>query len=257
MFRAVLNLFGHWDLTDEEAATLLDMPVRTFRRWKAGDVGESTATARRGSPISWASTRRCASSSANRSEAMPGSRRPMRPSPAQRARRHARRRADRPDARAPLSRRRARRLVIDRATFRLARRVARRVRIIRSRFPPIDLFEDIADPADWPLLISAEQKTNPRLMETIGNLDLVPPARRVGGAGASYLMAPFTHVSTDRPSRFSRRQLRRPLCRRWIRNGAVRDDPPSCPLHGRGPREPPGWTSQFREIVLDVDGRLA
>ncbi|MBA4335283.1 MAG: hypothetical protein C0420_10350, partial [Methylobacterium sp.] len=49
------------------------------------------------------------------------------------------------------------------------------VRIIRSLFPPIDLFEDIADPADWPLLLSAEQKTNPRLMETIGQLDLVPP----------------------------------------------------------------------------------
>src|SRR3546814_2673188 len=77
------------------------------------------------------------------------------------------------------------------------------VRIIRSAFPPIDLFEDIADPADWPLLISAEQKTNPRIMATIGNLDLVPVDRRVGGNGASYLMAPFTHVSTDRPSRFA------------------------------------------------------
>ena len=53
------------------------------------------------------------------------------------------------------------------------------VRIIRSAFPPIDLFEDIADPADWPLLISAEQKTNPRIMTTIGNLDLIPPERRV------------------------------------------------------------------------------
>jgi hypothetical protein len=40
------------------------------------------------------------------------------------------------------------------------------------------LFEDIADPEDWPLLISAEQKTNPRLMETIGNIDLVPAGRR-------------------------------------------------------------------------------
>jgi hypothetical protein len=78
-----------------------------------------------------------------------------------------------------------------------------RCRIIRSAFPPIDLFEDIADPADWPLLISAEQKTNPRIMATIGNLDLVPVDRRVGGNGASYLMAPFTHVSTDRPSRFT------------------------------------------------------
>ena len=38
------------------------------------------------------------------------------------------------------------------------------VGIIRGIHPPIDLFEDIADPADWPLLISAEQKTNPRLM---------------------------------------------------------------------------------------------
>ena len=77
------------------------------------------------------------------------------------------------------------------------------IRIIRSVFPPIDLFEDIADPVDWPLIISAEQKTNPRLMETIGNLSLVPEARRVAGPGASYLMAPFTHVSIDRPSRFS------------------------------------------------------
>src|SRR3546814_4909700 len=40
-------------------------------------------------------------------------------------------------------------------------------------------------------------------MATIGNLDLVPADRRVGGNGASYLMAPFTHVSTDRPSRFT------------------------------------------------------
>ena len=82
------------------------------------------------------------------------------------------------------------------------------------------------------LLISAEQKTNPRLMETIGNLDLVPPERRVAGPGASYLMAPFTHVSPDRPSRFSRRRLRRALCRRPFRGGAVRDHPPSPALHG-------------------------
>jgi hypothetical protein len=26
-------------LTDEDAAILLDMPVRTYRRWKAGEVG--------------------------------------------------------------------------------------------------------------------------------------------------------------------------------------------------------------------------
>jgi hypothetical protein len=95
-------------------------------------------------------------------------------------------------------------MVIDVASIPLVKvEWQRAVRIIRSLHPPIDLFEDIADPDDWSLLISAEQKTNPRLMETIGNIDLVPPERRVGGPGASWLMAPFTHVSTDRPSRFS------------------------------------------------------
>jgi hypothetical protein len=49
--------------------------------------------------------------------------------------------------------------------------------MIGSLHPPIDLFEDVADPSDWSLLISAEQKTNPRLMETIGNIDLVTARR--------------------------------------------------------------------------------
>jgi hypothetical protein len=39
MFRAVLGLFGKWQLTDEQAAMLLDMPVRSYRRWKAEGPG--------------------------------------------------------------------------------------------------------------------------------------------------------------------------------------------------------------------------
>lgn len=39
MFRAVLNLFGKWGVTDEQGAALLDMPVRTYRRWKAEGPG--------------------------------------------------------------------------------------------------------------------------------------------------------------------------------------------------------------------------
>lgn len=129
------------------------------------------------------------------------------------------------------------------------------VRIIRSAHPPIDLFEDIADPADWPLLISAEQKTNPRLMETIGTLDLVPPARRVGGQGASYLMAPFTHISTDRPSRFSNGSY-------GVLYAGSRFEVALHETifhHGRfmaQTGQPAGWTSQFREIVLQVAGDL-
>ncbi|SFJ90411.1 RES domain-containing protein [Bosea sp. OK403] len=129
------------------------------------------------------------------------------------------------------------------------------VRIIRSLFPPIDLFEDIADPADWPLILAAEQKTNPRLMESIGNLALVPPERRVSGPGASWLMAPFTHVSPDRPSRFSTGGF----------GVLYAGDSFEVALfetvhhHGRfmaATKQPPGWTSQFREILLDVEARL-
>jgi hypothetical protein len=129
------------------------------------------------------------------------------------------------------------------------------VRIIRSVYPPIDLFEDIADPADWPLLISAEQKTNPRLMETIGNIDLVPPARRVGGPGASYLMASFTHISTDRPSRFSRGRFGVLYVGRQFQTALLETAHHHAVFMAKTD-EPAGWTSQFREIVLDIRGRL-
>lgn len=75
-------------------------------------------------------------------------------------------------------------------------------RLINSSYPPIDLFEDIADPHDWDLLCAAEAKTNPRINESVGNLDLIPKDRRVNGKGASYLMAPFTHVSPEFTGRF-------------------------------------------------------
>ena len=38
-FRAALNLFAKWGLTDDQAATLLDMPLRSYRRWKSEGPG--------------------------------------------------------------------------------------------------------------------------------------------------------------------------------------------------------------------------
>lgn len=32
MFRAVINLFATWRVNDEQAAILLDLPIRTYRR---------------------------------------------------------------------------------------------------------------------------------------------------------------------------------------------------------------------------------
>lgn len=129
------------------------------------------------------------------------------------------------------------------------------VRIIRSAFPPIDLFEDIADPADWPLLISAEQKTNPRIMTTIGNLDLIPSERRVGGPGASYLMAPFTHVSPDRPSRFSAGGYGVLYVAKSFET-ALFETIHHHALFMARTSEPPGWTSQFREIIMNIGADL-
>ena len=129
------------------------------------------------------------------------------------------------------------------------------VRIIRSLHPPIDLFEDIADPADWPLLIAAEQKTNPRLAESIGRLDLVPATRRVSGPGASYLMAPFTHATPDRPSRFSSGSYGVLYTGDRFEVGLFETIYHHA-LFMAATAENPGWTSQFREIVLDVSARL-
>lgn len=128
-------------------------------------------------------------------------------------------------------------------------------RIIRSLYPPIDLFEEIAAPEDWPLLIAAEQKTNPRLMASFGALDLVPPARRVSGPGATYLMAPFTHVSPDRPSRFSRGDYGVLYTAECFETALLE----TMHHHARfmtQTAEPAGWTSQFRELILDVAAEL-
>lgn len=129
------------------------------------------------------------------------------------------------------------------------------VRIIRSAYPPVDLFEDIADPADWPLLISAEQKTNPRIMASVGNLDLVPPDRRVGGPGASYLMAPFTHVSPDRPSRFTAGTFGVLYAGETYETALFETIHHHARFMART-SEDAGWTSQFREIVLTVRAEL-
>jgi hypothetical protein len=76
-------------------------------------------------------------------------------------------------------------------------------RIIRTIYPPVDLFEDIAPPEDWEILVAAEARFNPRIRDQVGNLALVPVARRLAGPTASLVMAAFTHVSKARPSRFS------------------------------------------------------
>ncbi len=76
-------------------------------------------------------------------------------------------------------------------------------RIVASRFPPIQLFERVSDNPDaWETLAALEQATNPRFRDEAGDISLVPADRRVAGAGATWVMAPFTHVNA-KGSRFS------------------------------------------------------
>lgn len=39
MFRACMNLFRLWRVSDTDAAILLDLPNRTLARWKTGTIG--------------------------------------------------------------------------------------------------------------------------------------------------------------------------------------------------------------------------
>lgn len=128
-------------------------------------------------------------------------------------------------------------------------------RIIRSVFPPIDLFEDIADPSDWEALASMESKTNPRIWEQVGRLDLVPPSKRASGPGASLMMAPFVHISADRPGRFTDGSFG-VYSAGNSEEVAIRE---VAHHHGRAmaaSKEAQGWTSQFRALVNTIDVEL-
>jgi RES domain len=67
-------------------------------------------------------------------------------------------------------------------------------RIIPSRFPPINLFERVTDPADLETVLEIESMTNDRLRDEVGVLSLVPPEDRISGPGTSAIMAAFTHL---------------------------------------------------------------
>jgi hypothetical protein len=128
-------------------------------------------------------------------------------------------------------------------------------RIIRSIHPPINLFEDIADPRDWEALVAVEAKTNPRIRLEIGDLGKVPAARRVSGPGASFVMAPFVHCSILRPGRFTDGTYG------IYYAGDSEEVAVAETIHHhekfmRATNEDPGWTADFRVLIGSVDRDL-
>ena len=75
-------------------------------------------------------------------------------------------------------------------------------RIVPSRFPPVSLFDGVADPADLEAVFAIEALTNDRLRDEVGDIALVPPEDRVSGPGTTAIMAAFTHLNPE-GSRFS------------------------------------------------------
>lgn len=78
----------------------------------------------------------------------------------------------------------------------------RAYRIVPSRFPPVGVFDRIADPADLEALFALEALTNPRLRPGLDALAAIPKEHRLSGPGATPVMAAFTHLNPE-GSRFS------------------------------------------------------
>ncbi|WP_298636769.1 RES family NAD+ phosphorylase [uncultured Umboniibacter sp.] len=76
-------------------------------------------------------------------------------------------------------------------------------RLINSKFPPVSLFDDVADEEDFEFAFELQSLTNPRLLTELGDLSILPLSQiPFGIEGVNYATAPFTHVTED-GSRFS------------------------------------------------------
>src|SRR5579871_1398385 len=76
-------------------------------------------------------------------------------------------------------------------------------RIIPSIYPPINFFESLVDAHEMETLWDLENLTDDRLRQETGDIFLVPPEDRISGPGSSVIMAAFTHLSQDKPTRFT------------------------------------------------------
>jgi RES domain-containing protein len=81
-------------------------------------------------------------------------------------------------------------------------RWAQACRIVPTRYPAINLFDRVADEADFEALYALEAMTNERARDELGQVERVPREERRYGPGSGPIMAAFTHVNVL-GSRFS------------------------------------------------------
>lgn len=75
-------------------------------------------------------------------------------------------------------------------------------RLVSSRFPPVGLFDRVANGEDLDIVQAIEGLTNDRLRVELGEIALVPAQDRVFGPGTTPIMAAFTHLN-GQGSRFT------------------------------------------------------
>ncbi|HEV3154431.1 MAG TPA: RES family NAD+ phosphorylase [Candidatus Baltobacteraceae bacterium] len=71
-------------------------------------------------------------------------------------------------------------------------------RIIPSIYPPVGIYDDVADADDLDAVVTLESATNPRILTEAGELSLVRPEERISGQGTTPIMASFTHTKASR-----------------------------------------------------------
>jgi len=74
-------------------------------------------------------------------------------------------------------------------------------RIIPSKYPPVNFFENLVDLDLMDEAYYIESLTNDRLRQEAGEISLVPAEDRISGPGSTPVMAAFTHIGFR--SRFS------------------------------------------------------
>jgi len=75
-------------------------------------------------------------------------------------------------------------------------------RLVSSRFPPVGVFDRVANADDLEIIHAIEGLTNDRVRQELGKVDLVPESERVVGPGTTPIMAAFTHLNPE-GSRFT------------------------------------------------------
>jgi len=77
-------------------------------------------------------------------------------------------------------------------------------RLIPSKYPTIEIFDDVSNHDRFEALYRVNAMINPRIRELMGELERVPPSQRPYGIrGFNYAMGPFVHLRKE-GSRFGR-----------------------------------------------------